>query len=68
MAQDETRSDQATEEAEEQEAHAPHAADRAPTPEEERAAEENELDPAVAEHYREAIETGAELKGEGEID
>jgi hypothetical protein len=39
-----------------------------PTPEEERIAEELELDPEVAEAYEEAIERGANVKGEGRID
>jgi hypothetical protein len=43
-------------------------ADRMPTPEEERAADELELDDDVAANYREAIETGANVKGEGRID
>lgn len=46
-------------------------ADRAPTPEEEAAAEraaaEVDLD-EVADHYEAAIETGANVKGEGEIE
>jgi len=56
-----------TVEADEQDAHAAHAADRAPTPEEEAAAERNELDPQVAKAYEEAAERGANVKGEGEI-
>lgn len=42
-------------------------ADREPTPEEEAAAEDLELDPEVAEEYKEAIERGANQKGEGRI-
>lgn len=56
-----------TEHAEASEENAEHKADREPTAEEEAAAERNELDEDVARNYREAIETGAELKGEGEI-
>lgn len=43
-------------------------ADRMPTPDEERAADELELDDEVAKNYKEAIETGANVKGEGQID
>lgn len=43
-------------------------ADRPPTEEEERLAEEHELDPHVAESYEEAARRGAELEGEGEIE
>jgi hypothetical protein len=39
-----------------------------PTPEEERAAERNELDPEVARNNKEAIERGANVKGEGQIE
>lgn len=67
MTNDRTRPDPGTEEAERSEAAAAHEPDRPPTPEEEEAAEQSRLDPAVAESYKEAIERGAELKGEGEI-
>jgi hypothetical protein len=50
------------------EASAAHSADRPPTPEEEAAAEGNELDPEVAQHEREMGKIGAEVKGEGQID
>ena len=43
-------------------------ADRMPTADEERAADKLELDDDVAENYKEAIETGANVKGEGQID
>jgi hypothetical protein len=48
---------------------AAHEADRPPTPDEERTAEQvaAEVDPATAEHYREMAERGAKAKGEGEI-
>jgi hypothetical protein len=59
--------DEATRSEEEQEATAPHVADRAPTAEEAAAAEGNELDPEVAAHEREMDRIGAEVKGEGEI-
>ena len=39
-----------------------------PTPEEERAADRNRLDPEVARHNREAIERGANVQGEGQIE
>ena len=39
-----------------------------PTPEEERAADRNRLDPEVARRNREAIERGANVKGEGQIE
>ena len=43
-------------------------ADRPPTPDEEEAAESNVTDETVAEHYREALERGAAVKGEGQIE
>lgn len=49
---------------------APHA-DRPPTSEEERVADEVAADvdlDRVAEHYEEAIETGAHVRGEGQIE
>ena len=52
--------------ADEEEAQAPHTADREPTPEEEAAAPTS-VDPGVAEAYDEANKTGAHVKGEGEI-
>jgi hypothetical protein len=42
-------------------------ADREPTDEEAAAAEQNELDPEVAEHEREMAERGARQKGEGRV-
>lgn len=50
-------------------AHADHVADRAPTPDEERRADESAatVDPATREAYEESIERGAAVKGEGEI-
>ena len=45
---------------------ADHAADRMPTPEEEAAAERApDLDPEVAESYKDAMERGAAQEGEG---
>jgi hypothetical protein len=43
-------------------------ADRAPTAEEEAAAEQNALDPDAAAREREMDGLGAEVKGEGQID
>jgi hypothetical protein len=48
-------------------------ADRAPTADEEKAAEKSRAEfaddaPEVAEHYTEMSELGAHVKGEGEID
>jgi ribosomal protein S10 len=58
-----------TVEADERDARATHGADRAPTPEEEAAAERNpEVSPESAEAYEEAIERGADVAGEGQID
>ena len=58
-----------TVEADERDAQATHGADRAPTPEEEAAAERNpEVPPESAEAYEEAIERGADVVGEGQID
>jgi len=56
-----------TVEADEDDARASHQADRMPTPEEEAAVEKNTLDPEVAKSYEDAIERGANVKGEGEI-
>jgi hypothetical protein len=53
---------------EKRDATAAHVADRPPTPEEEAAAEENQLDPEVAEHEREMTRLGREAKGEGRIE
>ncbi|MBL8777761.1 MAG: hypothetical protein JNK12_17600 [Acidimicrobiales bacterium] len=53
--------------ADEADAAAAHDADRPPTPEEEAAAP-TEVDPQVAEAYEAAMERGAAVKGEGQID
>jgi hypothetical protein len=42
-------------------------ADRMPTPEEEREADKLEVDDEVAANYKEAMEIGADVKGEGQI-
>jgi hypothetical protein len=59
--------DAATVREEEAEAAARHDADRPPTEDEARRADEVEPDPAVAEHFEEMNRIGAEAKGEGEI-
>ncbi|MBK5222041.1 MAG: hypothetical protein JJE52_04025 [Acidimicrobiia bacterium] len=57
-----------TRETEDDDAEVTSRADRMPTPEEERLAEQNELDPDAAASYEEAIERGANVKGEGRIE
>lgn len=59
--------DDATRQVDEEDARAPHRADRMPTADEERRADELELDPDVAEAYEDAIERGANVRGEGRI-
>lgn len=56
-----------TTKSDEADAAAAHQADRPPTPEEEAAAP-TEVDPAVAEAYEAAVERGAEVRGEGQIE
>lgn len=59
----------ATRQEEQREATAGVDAGRAPTADEEAAAERNaEVDPAVAKNYEESVERGANVKGEGQID
>ena len=48
-------------------AQAAHEPDRMPTPDEERKAEEHDLDPEAAENYKEMAERGANQKGEGRV-
>lgn len=68
MTSDTTEPSDETQEQDEKDAHASHDAGAMPTPEEERAAESNEpVDPDVAEAAKEQHQTGAEVKGEGEI-
>jgi hypothetical protein len=67
MSPDPDTTDEATRQVDEEDAQAAHGADRMPTPEEERIADELELDPDVAEAYEDAIERGANVKGEGQI-
>jgi hypothetical protein len=64
---DPTRPSSETREAEEREAHRGPGADRAPTPDEEKAAEGNALADSVVEHEQEMAERGAHQKGEGRI-
>jgi len=64
----ETDTDNPAKRADERDAAAAHQADRPPTPAEEHAAEENELDPKTAEAYEEMAKLGAHVKGEGQID
>ncbi len=64
---DKTRVSQETRAAERHEATMPADAGPMPTPEEEAAAEKNNVNPAVAAAEREATERGANLKGEGRI-
>jgi len=59
---------QGTHEAESIDAHATHTADRMPTADEERIAETQHVDADVARNYREAMERGAHVKGEGAIE
>ncbi|HEX7167643.1 MAG TPA: hypothetical protein VF230_11750 [Acidimicrobiales bacterium] len=63
-----TRVDDATREEERREATVPASAGRGPTAEEEAAAEQNDVDPAVAQANKEAVERGASLEGEGRIE
>ena len=60
---------EATQEADRRDATKKGQADRVPTPAEEReAAKLGKPDDDIAENYKEAIELGADVKGEGEID
>ena len=56
-----------THEVEAEEAGAEHLADRAPTAEEEEAAERNRLDPEVAHSFVDMSDKGVNVKGEGQI-
>ncbi|HEY7135994.1 MAG TPA: hypothetical protein VIB48_13095 [Acidimicrobiia bacterium] len=64
---DRTKPDSATREEEAREARTAAGAPQQPTPDEERAAEANRPDPAVAEHEREMNERGANQQGEGRL-
>jgi hypothetical protein len=65
---DRTRPDAETRSTERDDAQVRSGADREPTPDEERKAEEQELDPDVAAHEEEMAKRGVEQKGEGRID
>jgi len=67
MAQDHTRPDTTTRDADARASRGGHDADRMPTPEEEKAAEGNLLDKDARENIEEAYERGAAQKGEGRI-
>ena len=64
---DRSRVDEATIEHERNEATKGSDAGRGPTEDEARAADSNELSPGVAEHERDMLETGANVKGEGSV-
>lgn len=68
MDADRSRVDDATIAAERSDAEKRSSAGHPPTPEEEEAADSNELSPGVAEHERDMLETGAKVKGEGSVD
>jgi hypothetical protein len=69
MSEPDTTPDDQTLAEDEHDATAEHRADRAPTPEEERAAEANpSVPPESSKAYTEAIERGANVKGEGQVD
>lgn len=59
--------DPATVQEEELEAQRAHTADRPPTEDEARRADDLEAAPGVAEHFEEMNRIGADVKGEGEI-
>jgi hypothetical protein len=65
--QQNTRPSRATKPAERGEAKSRPSSGPAPTPADEAAADENELDPDVREHYEEMTERGAHQKGEGRV-
>jgi hypothetical protein len=64
---DQARVSEATRQAERREAQMPADAGQMPTPEEEAAAEQHDVDPAVARAEKEATERGANQKGEGRL-
>ncbi|HEY3842798.1 MAG TPA: hypothetical protein VGL48_06060 [Acidimicrobiales bacterium] len=68
---DTTKPNEATNQADEADAGREHTPDRAPSAEEEGAAERGRAlteDPeSVAAHYEEMMEVGADVKGEGEV-
>jgi hypothetical protein len=62
-----TRPSRETRETERREAERSSVADRAPTPDEEAAAESHELDEEVIAHERDMAERGAKQRGEGRV-
>ncbi len=69
MTEPDTTPDEQTLAEDERDAQAEHRADRAPTPEEEQAADANPaVPPETSQAYTEAIERGADIKGEGQVD
>lgn len=64
----ETKTDEKTLQVDEEDARAEHRSDREPTPEEAAMADKHPLDPEAKRAYEEAIERGANVKGEGEIE
>ena len=64
---EQTKPNAQTRQADQADAHAEHGAPEIPTPEEERAAEQNTVSPEVKENYQEATERGANQEGEGRI-
>jgi hypothetical protein len=67
MSDQPTRPSSKTRDAERAEARKTAAADREPTPEEEKIADALELDPDVAKHEKEMLERGAHQQGEGKL-
>ena len=68
MANETHRISSETREADQKAMHQSAEAGRMPTPEEERAAEKNDVDPDVARNEAEFNKMGANLKGEGRIE
>jgi hypothetical protein len=62
-----TKPDPATRDAEREDAGTQAGADRPPTEDEERRAEEKTLDESVIEHEEEMLERGAKQRGEGRV-
>jgi hypothetical protein len=62
-----TRPSVETREAERTQAQAKHESDRAPTPQEEEAVAEHQVDPEVARHEEEMLKLGANQQGEGRL-
>jgi hypothetical protein len=67
MSDQPTRPSPETRAAERAEASKTAAADRQPTPEEQKIADSLELDPEVAKHEKEMLERGAHQEGEGKL-